>query len=138
MAWASFTARVTRSGMPVLHSLVEKTPSGTPRSLAKPLEGAGPQQAFRGDVPVFDVSVELWLHPCRLRFLDRPRELLLRADDGLERLADLRRHSPAPARADLPHVAQLFPFLLAEVQGGNAGRVLSETNDGEFLALNGL
>src|SRR5206468_6455499 len=138
MAWASFTARVTRSGMPVLHSLGEKTPSGTPRSLAQPLERAGPEQAFRGDVSVFDVGVELWLDPCGLGFPHRLCELLLRADDGIERLADLRRFGPAPARPDLPQVAQLFPFLLAEVERGHAGRVLDETNDGEFFALHRL
>ncbi|MET4044895.1 hypothetical protein ABIC03_006624 [Bradyrhizobium sp. RT6a] len=52
-------------------------------------------------------------------------------------LADLRRFGPAPARADLPDVT-VFPFLLAEVEGGNAGRVLYEPNDGEFLTLDRL
>src|SRR3954471_19336604 len=115
MAWASFTASVTRSGMPVLHSHVEKTRSGTPRSLAEPVERAGAEQAFGGDIPVFDVGVELWLDPCGLGFLDVLSELLLRAAAGIEGLADPRRHSPAPARPDLPHVPQLFPFMLAEV-----------------------
>src|SRR6478609_7686375 len=105
MAWASFAARVTRSGMPVLHSLVEKTPSGTPRSFAQPLERTGPQQAFGGDGPVFDVGVELWLDPGGLRFPDRLGELLLRADDGIESLTDLRRFGSAPTRPDLAHVA---------------------------------
>src|SRR3954468_6967229 len=109
MAWASFTASVTRSGMPVLHSHVEKTRSGTPRS---PLERAGPQQAFGGDIPVFDVRIELRLDPCGLGFPHRLCELLLRADDRIKRLADFRRLRPAPARPDLPHVPQLFPSCL--------------------------
>src|SRR3954466_4211733 len=123
MAWASFMAWVTRSGMPVLHSLVGKTPPGTPRSLAEPLERAGSEQAFGGDVAVFDVRIEPWLDPGSLRFLDGLCEPLLRADNGVESLTNLRRLCPAPPRSDFPHVAQLFPLLLAEVERGHAGRV---------------
>src|SRR3954468_18167761 len=138
MAWASFMAWVTRSGMPVLHSLVEKTPSGTPRSFAEPLERAGSEQAFGGDVAVFDVCIEPWLDPGSLRFLDGLGEPLFRADNGVESLADFRRFRPAPARPDLPHIAQLLALLLAEVERGNAGRVFDETNNGEFFALHRL
>src|SRR4051812_3446423 len=44
-----------RSGYAIRHAgtpLVEKTPSGTPRSFAEPLERTSAKQAFRGDVPV--------------------------------------------------------------------------------------
>lgn len=101
------------------------------------LERAGAKQAFRGEVPVFDVGVKLRLDPGGLRVLYALSELLLGADDRIKRLSDLRRFRPAPARPNLPHVPQLLPFLLAEVERGHAGWVLDETNDGEFLALDG-
>jgi hypothetical protein len=48
----------------------ERTLSGLTRSFRQPLKRTGPQQALRRDVPVFNISIELRLDPCRLRLPD--------------------------------------------------------------------
>jgi len=56
---------------------------------AKTFEGAGPQQALRRYVAVFNISEELRLNPRRVGLSDRLSKLRLRRDNRVELLSDL-------------------------------------------------
>src|SRR3954449_4723593 len=73
MAWASFTARVTRSGMPVLHSLARKTPV---RRLCSQKEGLRDD----GGLVWGGCSICLENLTCCAPFLPLRMKLALRAD----------------------------------------------------------
>ena len=70
------------------------------------------------------------------RLLDWLGELSLRAHDSVQLLANLTGDRARPTGDDLPHTDQLFPFPLAEIEAGDARRVLHESNNGKFFALN--
>lgn len=57
---------------------------------------------------------DTWSLKLALGFLTGLGELLLRANDDIERLTDPRRLRSSPTRPNLPDVAQLFVVLLAE------------------------
>jgi hypothetical protein len=66
---------------------------------------------------------------------------LVSFDFGLttvELLADLTGDGAGPIRTDLANVDQALAFLLAEIERGDAGRILDEADHGEVLALRGL
>src|ERR1700681_1758604 len=75
------------------------------------------------------------LDPRRLRLSYRLGEFGFRAHHGIKLLPDLAGHGSGPARADLAHVDEVIPFPLAKVQGGDAGRILHETDDRKFPVL---
>ena len=52
--------------------------------------------------------------------------------------ADLARDGARPARPDFSHVDQFLPFVLAEVECGDTGGILDESNNGKFPLLDGL
>jgi hypothetical protein len=115
-----------------------KTPSGPPRSLRQPLEGTCPEQALGCDIPVLNISNKPGLDPSGLRFPDRLCEFGFRADDRIKLLPDLAGDGPGPTCPDLAHVDKVFPFLLPEVERGDAGRVFHKTDDREFTLLHAI
>jgi hypothetical protein len=76
--------------------------------------------------------------PRGLRLLDRPGEFRLRANYRIELLADLARDGAGPTtRADLSHIDRLLAFSLIQIECGDTGRILYESNNGEFPLLDG-
>lgn len=99
-------------------------------SLVSPLKELA--RSKPSDVPIFNVGIKCWLDSGCLRLLDRPRQLRLRAYDGLELLANFVGYGAGLARAHCPSRQGLCSLFLAEVEGGDADGSLMNPTTGIY------